>query len=232
MDVKTLCLGILTEQDRTGYEIKRYCEEVFRHFFVAGFGSIYPALADLQRHGLVTATSVEQRKRPDKKVYSITEKGRKALEAELVATAPRHKVRSEFLTLMYFAHLLPPEQVDEKLGQMIEMFERKLETDLVRFDQGGEWGDMTPGQRFALGYGRTVFAAALAYCREQRPRLVAALRDGGTGVVTDVTDTADRPTNLGAASSVSARPAAGAPNQSIDPDQQPAYRVPENLAGE
>jgi DNA-binding PadR family transcriptional regulator len=176
MDVKTLCLGLLTEQDHTGYDIKRCCEEVFRHFFVAGFGSIYPALADLQRDGLVTAQSVEQKKRPDKKVYSITAAGREALARELVTTPPRHKVRSEFLTLMYFAHLLPPERVDAILGEMIERFEETLVDELALFDSEDAPGELTPGQRFALGYGRTVLTAALAYCKRQRPQLARALR--------------------------------------------------------
>jgi len=176
MDVKTLCLGVLTEQDHTGYEIKRCCEEVFRHFFVAGFGSIYPALAELQRDGLVTAKSVEQKKRPDKKIYSITAAGRRALVEELAATPPRHKVRSEFLTLMYFAHLLPPERVDAVLGQMIERFEQTLVEELALFDSDDAPGELTPGQRFALGYGRTVLTAALAYCKRQRPQLARALR--------------------------------------------------------
>jgi len=190
MDVKTLCLGVLTEQDRTGYEIKRTCEEVFRHFFVAGFGSIYPALADLQRDGLVTATSVEQKKRPDKKVYSITEAGRAALALELATTPPRHKVRSEFLALMYFAHLLPPERVDAVLGQMIERFEATLEDELALFDRADAPAELTPGQRFALGYGRTVLSAALAYCKRQRPQLARALRGAALDDVTDATDNA------------------------------------------
>jgi PadR family transcriptional regulator, regulatory protein AphA len=176
MDVKTLCLGVLTEQDHTGYEIKRCCEEVFRHFFVAGFGSIYPALAELQRDGLVTSVSVEQKKRPDKKIYRITAAGRRALAEELVQTPPRHKVRSEFLALMYFAHLLPPERVDAVLGEMIERFEQTLVEELALFDSEDAPGELTPGQRFALGYGRTVLTAALAYCKRQRPQLARALR--------------------------------------------------------
>jgi DNA-binding PadR family transcriptional regulator len=176
MDVKTLCLGVLTEQDHTGYDIKRCCEEVFRHFFVAGFGSIYPALAELQRDGLVTSVSVEQKKRPDKKVYRITEAGRAALAAELATTPPRHKVRSEFLALMYFAHLLPPERVDAVLAEMIDRFEATLVDELALFDSPDAPGELTPGQRFALGYGRTVLTAALAYCKRQRPQLARALR--------------------------------------------------------
>jgi PadR family transcriptional regulator AphA len=176
MDVKTLCLGVLSGANHSGYEIKRCCEEVFRHFFVAGFGSIYPALAELQRDGLVTVENVEQKKRPDKKIYQITEAGRAALAAELVATPPRHKVRSEFLTLMYFAHLLPPERVDVVLGEMIDRFEATLVDELAVFDGEGAPGALTPGQRFALGYGRTVLTAALAYCKRQRPQLARALR--------------------------------------------------------
>jgi PadR family transcriptional regulator, regulatory protein AphA len=176
MDVKTLCLGVLSQEDHSGYEIKRCCEEVFRHFFVAGFGSIYPALAELQRDGLVTAQNVEQKKRPDKKIYRITEAGRAALAEELVATPPRHKVRSEFLTLMYFAHLLPPERVDAVLSEMIDRFEATLVDELAVFDRDDAPRDLTPGQRFALGYGRTVLTAALAYCKRQRPQLARSLR--------------------------------------------------------
>jgi PadR family transcriptional regulator, regulatory protein AphA len=180
MDVKTLCLGVLSAEEHSGYEIKRRCEEVFRHFFVAGFGSIYPALAELQRDGLVTVQSVEQKKRPDKKIYRITEAGRAALAEELVATPPRHKVRSEFLTLMYFAHLLPPARVDAVLGEMIDRFEATLVDELAVFDRDDAPRELTPGQRFALGYGRTVLTAALAYCKRQRPQLARALR-GETG---------------------------------------------------
>jgi PadR family transcriptional regulator, regulatory protein AphA len=176
MDVKTLCLGVLSAEDHSGYEIKRRCEEVFRHFFVAGFGSIYPALAELQRDGLVTVQSVEQKKRPDKKIYRITEAGRAALAEELVATPPRHKVRSEFLTLMYFAHLLPPARVDAVLGEMIDRFEATLVDELAVFDRDDAPRELTPGQHFALGYGRTVLTAALAYCKRQRPQLARALR--------------------------------------------------------
>ena len=110
MDVKTLCLGVLTEGDKTGYEIKRCFEEAFSHFFGAGFGSIYPALAELSRLGLVTCrerrageAAGQEGLQPDRRRASAL------LIDELLTTPPRHKVRSEFLVLMYFAHLLPPD---------------------------------------------------------------------------------------------------------------------------
>jgi PadR family transcriptional regulator AphA len=178
MDVKTLCLGVLAERPMTGYEIKKLFETGFRHFFLAGFGSIYPALAELARYGLVTVESVEQDKRPDKKVYRITPAGRRALADELAATAPRHKVRSEFLALLYFAHLLPPERVAAVLEAMVAHWEHVLGEELQiaeRLRAGGEFAELTPGMRFALGFGRTVVATALDYVKRQRPQLLREL---------------------------------------------------------
>ena len=178
MDVKTLCLGALTTGAKTGYEIKRCFEEAFSHFFGAGFGSIYPALDDLTRKGLVTCTVVELDKRPDKKVYRLTDEGRRALVEELAATPPRHKVRSEFLVLMYFAHLLPPERLGEIIDEMVAQWDdflRELETaDGQRCPMSGEH---TPGVRFTVGYGRAVLGAARAYVLGQKEALLRDARE-------------------------------------------------------
>ena len=170
MDVKTLCLGVLTERDLTGYEIKQHFEEAFSHFFVAGYGSIYPALADLTERGLVSCTSVLQEKRPDKKVYSLTQKGRDALIEELMTTPPRHKVRSEFLVLMVFAHLLPTTKVTEIADDMIAQWERLL----ASIDQctADEECSLSPGMQFAVGYGQAIIGAARNYVAENKGRLI------------------------------------------------------------
>lgn len=176
MDVKTLCLGVIAERPASGYEIKKLFDRAFRHFFAAGFGSIYPALAELAESGLVTVESVDQERRPDKKVYRITTAGRHQLAADLAAAEPRHKVRSEFLALLYFAHLLPPDRVAAVLDGMAAHWSQVLAEDLAADD-----GALTPGQRFARGYGRTVLTAAEAYVREHGPGLLHALAEGRTG---------------------------------------------------
>ena len=48
MNVRTLCLGVLSFGDATGYEIKKMAEDgLFSHFIEASFGSIYPALTKM-----------------------------------------------------------------------------------------------------------------------------------------------------------------------------------------
>ena len=54
MDVKTVCLGMLTDGAASGYDLKKQFESTFGHFFAAGYGSIYPALSSLAGQGLVT----------------------------------------------------------------------------------------------------------------------------------------------------------------------------------
>ena len=102
MDVKSLCLGALSLGDKSGYELKKHFELSFSHFFTAGYGSIYPALATLTEQGLVECSNVSQEKRPDKKVYRITESGRAALLECLISTPPTHKIRSAFFCAALF----------------------------------------------------------------------------------------------------------------------------------
>lgn len=178
MDVKTLCLGVLTERDLTGYEIKQHFEQEFSHFFVAGYGSIYPALSDLTRRGLVSCTSVLQEKRPDKKVYSLTAEGRKALIDELMATPPRHKVRSEFLVLMVFAHLLPPAKVAEIIDGMVGQWNGLLDSIECCLADEDSREKISPGMRFAVGYGQAVIGAARRYVTENKGRLIETIQEG------------------------------------------------------
>ncbi len=174
MDVKTLCLGVLSYGDASGYEIKKAFEDGYSHFMVAGFGSIYPALAELTEQGLVTCTDVEQEKRPAKKVYHLTAAGRAVLLERLHAAHPRHKVRSEFLTLLTFAHLLGPESAGEVLDRRLA----DIQAELAHIDQCLESGRAhTAGMRFAAGYARAVHEAASAYIREGRERLLDELKD-------------------------------------------------------
>jgi len=170
MDVKTLCLGVLSMGERSGYEIKKTLEENFHHFFRASYGSIYPALAELERAGHVAGEAVEQEGRPAKRVYAITRAGRCSLAVLLAAEEPRHVVRSEFLVLMYFAHLLPPDRLADVIDGMIAHFEQGLAADLDSYERNH--AQLTPGQTFALGYGRTMVTAALGYLKRHRAALL------------------------------------------------------------
>jgi DNA-binding PadR family transcriptional regulator len=165
MDVKTLCLGVLSLGDASGYEIKKLFEDAFSHFYVAGYGSIYPALAELIGEGMVTCTDVEQEKRPAKKVYRLTEAGQRYFREALAATYPTHRVRSDFLVQMVFAHLLRPAQ----LAAILDQREADIVVELAHIAhcESRESG-LSPGVLFTTGYARAVLGAGLDYIRNHR----------------------------------------------------------------
>ena len=166
MDIKTLCLGVLTFGDHSGYEIKKHFEHAFNHFFSAGFGSIYPALASLTDDELVECHSVPQDKRPDKKVYHLTESGRAHLIDILKRTYPSHKVRSEFFALLYFAELLSEPDLQRIVQQRSRDISELLDT-LARLQPPEK-----PGHELVLGLARASLQAQLDYLRNHADAVV------------------------------------------------------------
>ncbi len=159
MNIKTLCLGILTFGDATGYEIKKMAEEgLFSHFIEASFGSIYPALTKMTEEDLLTCRSETQDGRPDKKVYSITEQGRDALRQALTVFPRKDKFKSEFLFIMLLSGHLDQAHVSAVLKRRAEELGEEL--DMIK--ACSEHVSM-PGARFVNGYGRAVIGAAHDY---------------------------------------------------------------------
>ena len=179
MDVKTVCLGMLTDGPASGYDLKKSFESTFGHFFAAGFGSIYPALNSLAEQGLVRCEEVPQHGRPDRKVYRITEAGYECLQSALDNPAPAHKLRSEFLATLFFAHLMSDEQIDAVLDNRIREVETFLELlDGMDLEDTGKW---PAGARFVAGFGRTMATACREYIGRNRHMLSANPgRDGDT----------------------------------------------------
>jgi hypothetical protein len=99
------------------------------------------------------------------------------LIAELRSTPPRHKVRSEFLVLMYFAHLLPSTRLAAIIDERIAQWEPALAG--IEACATADDAQMTPGMRFAAGYGRAVLGAALAYVRANQAALVQEVAAAG-----------------------------------------------------
>ena len=171
MHVKTLCLGALALGDATGYEIKKMFEDgVLSHFLEASFGSIYPALTRLTEEGLVTCHAEAQERRPDKKIYSITEAGRDALAAACQEPIAKDKFRSEFLFVMIFAHLLPPRLIGALLDQEIARYEDEIDR-LVNDPEPIE----TPSAEFIRGFGIASLKAGLKYLKDNRRKLENSL---------------------------------------------------------
>ena len=169
MDVRTICLGILTRADATGYEIKNlFQNDGYQHFVEASFGSIYPALNRLCEEGLVSVHAEAQEKRPDRKVYSITPAGRSAFVASLLKPLPEDRHRSPFVFAMLFCDLLPKERVLALIDEYIARGEKSL-----ALLEEGRSRPRSPGEEIANGFGQAIYVAMLDYLKAHRAVLIA-----------------------------------------------------------
>ncbi|MEZ4600993.1 MAG: PadR family transcriptional regulator [Syntrophotaleaceae bacterium] len=135
MSVKYAMLGILAEKDLHGYELKSSFDEKIGEFWSLNYGQIYTTLDRLEKEDLVTHDRQAQDRRPDRKIYSITRKGREEL-LEWLST-PVSKVRAlrdEFFIKLVFMDKRDPASILELiekqkalyLKQMTRLTQRKV----------------------------------------------------------------------------------------------------------
>ena len=76
MSVKHIFLALLTEGDLHGYELKQHYDQLLLHETQLNFGQVYSTLLRLERDRLI---SLRENWGADKKIYAITELGRREL---------------------------------------------------------------------------------------------------------------------------------------------------------
>ena len=102
MSLKHLILALVAQKPSTGYEITHEFDTVSSFFWRATHQQIYRELAALAEDGLLRFKAVEQRSKPDKKVYSITAKGRKAFAAWFAEPGPPPR-QTDVLMIKFFS---------------------------------------------------------------------------------------------------------------------------------
>jgi DNA-binding PadR family transcriptional regulator len=106
-------LGVLTIEPQTGYDIKKFIEKSIGNFWQESYGQLYPALKDLVEAGMAEM-HIEHNVdgKPDKKVYSITGKGRDELKDWLTQPVKKMPVlRNEVLLKLFFGY-----EVDDQIS--------------------------------------------------------------------------------------------------------------------
>lgn len=118
-------LGLLTFGEMSGYDLAKVAEQSIGFFFTPAKSQIYSELRRLLTLGYATEREVEQDRRPDKRLYRITDRGRRALRGWLEnAEVEGAEIKSPFLVKLFFgAHMSPA----ALLSQVREMRRRDAE---------------------------------------------------------------------------------------------------------
>ena len=97
MALRHAVLVALAGGESTGYELSKRFDHSVANFWPASAQQIYRELDRLEADGLATAQRVRQRKRPDKRVFTLTFAGREAIDEYIRAETPPPAVRDELL---------------------------------------------------------------------------------------------------------------------------------------
>lgn len=170
MDVKTLCLGVLSLGPTSGYGIRRAIQEQFSHFAQASLGAIYPAIAKLTASGEIEAIGAADAPL-EKREFRITEKGLETLRDRVSSFSGEEFMRSPFQAALIFAHLLDMDDVHRLVDERIAGLrgeQRRL--------RNLPTNSMTEGQRFTTRYALATTTAAIAFLESEGRAIITAIQ--------------------------------------------------------
>ena len=122
-----ILLGILVREPLSGYDLATLLKKHFGPFWAISHTQIYPALAQLVEAGFTTYHVIEQQaKRPDKKIYQITEEGQRALRAWVESSTPLPVIRDEFLLKAYSLWVADPKRMQAIFREQIALHQEQL----------------------------------------------------------------------------------------------------------
>lgn len=119
-------LGLLKEENLSGYEMKKIIDTRMSFFWQESFGQIYPELSKMTEEGLVETSDTESKGdiKRERTRYKITSRGEQELKKWMEEENEKDTVRSEFLLKMY---LSTPKNVEEMRRHIIKFKEQSEE---------------------------------------------------------------------------------------------------------
>lgn len=171
MKGRDVILGILRNKPRTGYEINDILQNQISYFYDGTYGMIYPTLKKLEKEGKVKKETVIQEDKPNKNIFSITDKGREELRKYLESDKVEEVFKSDFLMKLFFGDdYLSKQKIIELIKSEIKVKEdqiKRLEDSLEHWELQG----ISNLQKITVGYGLAEYRAVVEYLKEQLKKL-------------------------------------------------------------
>jgi len=119
MSLRHGLLGLLNYQPMTGYELDKEFKESLAHFWQAKAQQIYRELNAMEQNGWLISERVPQEDKPNRRVYTITKKGKSEFMDWLYSPGAdienATRVKSVFFMRLFFAGETSREQALELL---------------------------------------------------------------------------------------------------------------------
>lgn len=152
--LKYVILGLLMNKPMSGYDIYKEFEEALVEFWSAKHSQIYPELKKLVKEGLIEYETQVTEGKMVKKLYSITEEGKKDFIIWLNSDVPMESTPKDVFRLrMYFSKNINKEHMIELLeSQLVQHKERRqyLIKSTIKFEEKPQPGTDSFGDYIVL----------------------------------------------------------------------------------
>lgn len=126
MALRNAIMATLLEGEASGYDLAKGFDASVANFWMATPQQLYRELEKMASDGLIAARVVRQDRRPDKRLFSLTETGRAALHA-FTAEPPRPgAIRDELLVKVQAVDAGDVTSVQEALRERMSWAEAKI----------------------------------------------------------------------------------------------------------
>lgn len=157
------------ESPMSGYDIKKQVNSALGAATQASYGTLYPTLHRLLDEGCLNVQEVLQQGRPSKKIYRITDQGKRELSNWLKQPAAADQIRREFLLKLYLARNLPAHDV------LALVANRREETEAMLTALQSEKNGITdPKQAWVMDYALSVCQAEINWLKKVESQIPVA----------------------------------------------------------
>jgi len=169
VSLRYFILGLLARQPMSGYDIKRFVKGLSWLIGSPSSGSLYPALRSLLEDQLVSVEVFPGVDKPPRKIYSIEQVGRDALEEWIEKPVASEAPLKAFVMRLLLADSFSPANLAAYLQQRRAQVATH-QADLAKIGETLDTGTHL-GLRLALNYGLELASAEMAWLDNTLVRL-------------------------------------------------------------
>ncbi|MES5817725.1 PadR family transcriptional regulator [Streptomyces sp. RG80] len=127
MALRNAVMAALLEGEASGYDLAKGFEASVANFWMATPQQLYRELERMESDGLVSARVVEQERRPNKRLFSLTEAGREVLRAYIAEVpAKPTAIRDELMVKVQCVDIGDADAVRAAVVERVERSTAKL----------------------------------------------------------------------------------------------------------
>jgi DNA-binding PadR family transcriptional regulator len=127
MSLAYAILAMLTDQESSGYDLAKYFEASVGYFWAATHQQIYRELAQLEEKGWVKSQTIQQKDRPNKKLFALTSLGRSKMVEWMMQPSKPSKHKEEILVKLFAGHLIKPAVMIAELQRSQQAHQQQLQ---------------------------------------------------------------------------------------------------------